>query len=132
MITLDNWTVLVVDDEPDNRQLVTDILTYFGANVSTASSGDEAKQLIQQNVYRLVLLDIQMPLVDGYAVLRFIRGSDETRIKQLIVIAVTAEAMRGDRERIMAAGFDGYIAKPLEPATFATLISEIVEIREKS
>ncbi|HLY28111.1 MAG TPA: response regulator, partial [Aggregatilineales bacterium] len=131
LITLDKWAVLVVDDERDNRQLLTDVLDFFGAQVTAVSSGREAMQAVEENAFRLVLLDIQMPLVDGLDVIQFIRGSDDPHIKHLMVVAVTAEAMPGDRERILAKGFDGYVAKPLDALSFANVITEIVENKEK-
>lgn len=109
--------VLVVDDNAVNLELASVLLHNVGLEVSTAESADEALQRIAQARPQLVLLDIQMPGTDGLALLRRLRADPLTH--DLKVVAFTAYAMKGDRERLLAAGCDGYISKPIEMAGFA-------------
>ncbi|HTB20267.1 MAG TPA: response regulator [Bryobacteraceae bacterium] len=103
--------VLVADDNPAGRELVRETLTEHVGSIIEASNGQEALAKIRQLRPDLVLLDIQMPVMDGYAVLREIRG--DPSLRGLRVIALTAFAMQGDRERALQAGFDDYITKPV-------------------
>jgi CheY-like chemotaxis protein len=104
------WVVLIIDDVPDNLLVLTTALKYHGAEVHTATSGEEGLALLKSLRPTVLLLDIQMPRMNGWDMLRAVRAIPDHA--QLPVIAVTAYAMDGDRERILAAGFDGYIAKP--------------------
>ena len=104
-------TILVADDNFPSRELMRELLEAAGHFVVEASTGREALDLIHSNPPELVFLDLQMPVLDGFCVLRELRGED--RFRCLPVVAVTASAMLGDRERAIAAGFDSYIAKPI-------------------
>ena len=104
-------TILVADDNLPSRELMRELLEASGYFVVEAASGREALDLIHKNPPELVFLDLQMPLLDGFCVLRELRS--EARFRDLPVVAVTASAMLGDRERAIAAGFDSYIAKPI-------------------
>ena len=106
--------VLVVDDNPAGRELVRESLQGFASSISEASNGREALEKMRAAQPDLVLLDIQMPEMDGYEVLREIRR--DPALHDLRVIALTAFAMQGDRERALAAGFDDYITKPVTVA----------------
>ena len=106
--------VLVVDDNAAGRELVRESLKDYVASIAEASNGREALEKIRVTRPDLVLLDIQMPEMDGYEVLREIRG--DPALKGLRVIALTAFAMRDDRERALAAGFDDYLTKPVTAA----------------
>jgi PAS domain S-box-containing protein len=106
--------VLVADDNPAGRELVCEILRGMSANVIEASDGREALEKIRDVRPDLVLLDIQMPEMDGYDVLRAIRS--DTSLTGLRVVALTAFAMQGDREKALAAGFDDYVTKPVSAA----------------
>ena len=106
--------VLVVDDNAAGRELVRESLKDYVASLAEASNGREALEKIRETRPDLVLLDIQMPEMDGYEVLREIRG--DPALKGLRVIALTAFAMRDDRERALAAGFDDYLTKPVTAA----------------
>lgn len=107
------WDVLLVDDEADNLTVLELLLEFNGVRVTAARSGQEAIELFRQRAFTLVLMDIQMPLVSGWDVIKEIRASENPAIRSMLVIAVTAHAMHGDRERVMTAGFDGYISKPV-------------------
>ena len=111
MHDLSTWNVLIVDDEPDNRGLLEFVLRSYHANVRTAESAEKCLELMEQNAPTLLLADIQMPGVSGLELLSKVRSREAWR--NIPVIAITAYAMPGDQERIVAAGFDGYIAKPL-------------------
>lgn len=109
--------VLIVDDNPINLELASLVLLGAGMQVTQADGAASALQVLSQSRPDLVLLDIQMPHVDGLALLRQLRADPATA--DLVVVAFTAYAMKGDRERLLAAGCDGYISKPIEVATFA-------------
>ena len=112
--------VLLAEDNPMNRELIRDLLESACWQVTEAADGEEALRKLRETAPDLVLLDVQMPRLDGYAVLRRLR--DDPRLAHLPVIALTAYAMRGDREQALAAGFDGYVSKPVD---FRELRTEI-------
>jgi CheY-like chemotaxis protein len=117
---LSDWKVLVVDDEPDNMGVIELVMSFYEAKVRTAESGMTCLELMEQERPTLLLVDIQMPGMSGFELLEKIRERDDW--KDIPLIAVTAHAMFGDYERIIAAGFDGYIPKPISAMT---LIDEI-------
>ncbi len=106
--------VLLVEDNDINQEVASDILRSFGIHVSVAGDGSAALVSLREQPCDIVLLDVQMPVLDGYRTARAIR-SDST-LPQPPIIAMTANAMQGDRERCIAAGMNDYIAKPIEPA----------------
>ena len=103
--------VLVVEDNPTNLKLVRDVLTHYGFEVVAATTGEEGVRLAAQVAPDLVLMDLQLPGIDGTEALRRLRETESTR--SVPVVAVTAFAMDNDRERALAAGFDGYVEKPI-------------------
>lgn len=103
--------VLIAEDNPVNRELLRELLEMRGYSVAEACNGQEALQMIPQLQPDILLVDIGMPVLDGYGVVRKIRETPEWA--SLPVLAVTAYAMRGDKEKIMEAGFDGYLSKPI-------------------
>lgn len=105
-------TILVADDNALSRELIRELLESSGHVILEAQNGREALELIRSRGPDLVFLDLQMPLQDGFSVIRELRNED--RFHELPVVAVTASAMMGDRERAIAAGFDSYIAKPID------------------
>ena len=115
--------VLVADDMPHGRELMRTVLERCGYDVLEASNGIEALQRVKDGHPDLVLLDIQMPGLNGYDVLAKIR--EDERFAKLPVIAVTANAMQGDRERALAAGFTQYLAKPV---SLNTLRNELLAL----
>jgi CheY-like chemotaxis protein len=106
--------VLVADDNPAGRELVREGLAAHASSIIEASDGREALEKIREMLPDLVLLDIQMPEMDGYEVVREIRK--DPALRGLRVVAVTAFAMQGDRERALEAGFDEYLTKPVTVA----------------
>ena len=109
-------TVLVIEDNEQNIYLVTFILEKHGYKVIQARDGREGIEVAKQTTPDLILLDIQLPVMDGYDVARELRSNPE--IYDVPIVAVTSYAMVGDRERVLAAGCNGYIEKPIDPETF--------------
>jgi CheY-like chemotaxis protein len=105
-------TILIADDNALSRELMRELLESSGHAILEASNGREALELIRSKLPDLVFLDLQMPVQDGFSVIRELRNDD--RFRNLPVVAVTASAMLGDRERAISAGFDSYIAKPID------------------
>lgn len=118
--SLTTWTVVVVDDEPDSIEVVTDVLEFHGARVHSTSNGHEALDLATALKPTFILTDLSMPGMDGWALLSHLKKNPA--LMNIPVIALTAHAMTGDAERVLAAGFTGYLSKPL---AVMTLISDI-------
>jgi len=116
--------VLVIEDNPANMELVRYILDKFGYEVDAAIDGESGVRMAQACVPGLVICDLQLPGIDGFEVVRQLKAMPQLR--QVPVLAVTAYAMVGDRERVLAAGFDGYIAKPIDPQYFVQQIASVL------
>ena len=116
------WTVLVVEDEPDNLGIPEGILKFYGAKVHTARDGQHGLNVLASVTPSFILLDLSMPNIDGWQMLKAVRANPETT--DVPVIALTAHAMEGNREKALAAGFDGYITKPIMLHTFLEQIKE--------
>src|SRR5579859_6945951 len=127
MLDVSAWKVVFIDDEPDNLGVVQFILQFHNASLRTAVDGMTGLQLLREEMPSFLLLDIQMPNMTGWEVIEVIRNEDI--LKDLSVIAVTAHAMNGDREKALRAGFDGYITKPISAMTFINDIKSIIETR---
>ena len=112
--------ILIVEDNPDNMKLFRAILTMKGHVVTALPSGDGLLEELEAHPPDLVLMDIQLPGRDGFALLSEIRAS---RFEGLRVVALTAHAMSGDREKAREAGFDEYITKPIDIVTFPDLVA---------
>jgi two-component system cell cycle response regulator DivK len=104
--------ILVVEDNQDNREMVVKVLKFNGYGVIEAVDGEEAIEKAKTEAPALILLDIYLPKMDGYEVAKRLKG--DTGLKDIPVIALTAHAMKGNREQALAAGCDGYIAKPID------------------
>src|SRR4051812_2065122 len=105
--------ILIIEDKQANLDLMTYLLEAFGHSVKTAMDGEEGLAALRREAPDVVVCDINLPRIDGYEVARQIRA--DPALRPLPLIAVTALAMVGDREKVLAAGFDGYIAKPIAP-----------------
>jgi len=105
-------TILYVEDNPDNRILVRRVLTAEGYTVLEAGNAADALNVLQQGKTDLILMDINMPEVDGYALTTKIKSIQD--FMNIPIVAVTANVMRGDREKSLEAGCDGYIQKPID------------------
>jgi CheY-like chemotaxis protein len=108
--------ILMVEDNPENLELMRYLLHAFGHVTLSANNGENGVEIALHERPDLIVCDIDMPKLDGYGVARAVK-SDPTLCRTPF-IAVTALAMVGDREKVLAAGFDGYIAKPIDPTTF--------------
>jgi CheY-like chemotaxis protein len=104
--------ILVAEDNLPNRELIREILESCGHLVIEAEDGQQALDRVRENKPDLILLDIQMPVLDGYAVLRELRHTP--CFADLKILALTAYAMQGDREKALQSGFDGYLTKPID------------------
>ncbi|MET0625482.1 MAG: ATP-binding protein [Pyrinomonadaceae bacterium] len=124
--TLDGVRVLVVDDQPDARELLAVVLGRAGAEVSTAASASEALELIQLEEVDVLVSDIGMPAVDGYALISRVRDMPASGARRTPSIALTAYASEDDRRRALAAGFDAHISKPVEPTELVSVIAGLV------
>ena len=113
---LKGWDIVVIDDEPDSLEVARYILDFYGANVHTATNGKEGIALVEKIRPRFVISDLSMPEMDGWEFLSKLKSAISTQ--NIPVIALTAHAMKGDRERAMAAGFYNYLTKPLTAGTF--------------
>jgi CheY-like chemotaxis protein len=123
-----NPTVLVIEDNPQNMKLVSILLSQRDLPSLFASTAAEGLELARTSGPDLILLDIQLPDADGVSVLHDLRSNPATA--SIPVIAVTASAMRGDRERFLQQGFDGYLAKPIDVRTFVDTVLELGGRRE--
>jgi CheY-like chemotaxis protein len=108
--------ILVVEDNAANLELVRYLLTYSGYTVLLARNGAEGVALARQHQPDLIVCDLQMPLLDGYEVLAQLRGHADSA--KVVIVAVTAFSMPNDQQKVLTAGFNGYISKPIEPETF--------------
>ena len=105
-------TILIVEDEPRNLKLLRDLLQRFGYEILEAFDGEQGVKLAGEKMPDLILMDIMMPKMDGLEATRIIKADEKT--KHIPIIALTSYAMKGDREKTIAAGCDGYIAKPID------------------
>jgi CheY-like chemotaxis protein len=108
--------ILLIEDNPANLDLMTYLLEAYGYSVDTAGDGAEGLAAARLAPHDLIICDVQLPVMDGLEVARHVKSDPDLRV--LPLVAVTALAMVGDRDRVLKAGFDGYIAKPINPETF--------------
>jgi two-component system cell cycle response regulator DivK len=116
--------ILVVEDNEQNRILMRQILTYHGYEVLEATDGLTGLEMARAHMPALILLDIQMPVMNGFMVIRELRNNPDLR--KIKVIAVTSFAMKGDREKALQAGFDEYVTKPIDTRKFPELVKQVL------
>jgi two-component system cell cycle response regulator len=121
---LEQFSILVIDDNQDNRDLVEYLLRARGHSPRIATGGSEGVTMALAEPPDLILLDIRMPEMDGYDVVAALRAA--SALTHTRVVAITASAMAEDRKRITDAGFDGYIQKPIEPEAFVDQIEKFL------
>jgi two-component system cell cycle response regulator DivK len=121
--------ILVVEDQEDNRTILRDLLGMAGYELIEAADGAEGVKLAQQEKPDLILMDIQLPVIDGYEATRRIKGDAD--LKATPIIAVTSYALSGDEAKARAAGCDGYVTKPFSPRELLAKVREYLP-REKS
>jgi len=120
--------ILIAEDNAVNRELLRELLEIRGYVVEEACDGEEALRMIEQTQPDLLLLDIGMPLLDGFGVVSKIR--EDPRLASLPVVAVTAYAMQGDREKILNSGFNGYLSKPVNAGALAEELERLLGKQE--
>ena len=123
---MDDRRVLVVEDNPTNMRLVRDVLTYEGYTVIEGTTAEAGIALAHEHLPQVILLDIQLPgEMDGLDAVKRLKHDERTMA--IPVVAVTAFAMAADQERLLAAGFDGYLAKPIDIHHFSDRVRQYVE-----
>lgn len=121
-------SILLIEDNAQNRYLATFLLEHHGHRVTTAPDGPTGIELARTLRPEMILLDIQLPGMNGYEIARTLRACPE--LEAIPLIAVTSYAMVGDRERAMAAGCTGYIEKPIDPDTFVAMVEGFAATRK--
>lgn len=116
-------SILIADDNEHNRYIARFLLEDAGHQIEQAENGNDAVKLAQQGSYDLVLMDIQMPGMDGIEATKLLKSEGFS----VPIVALTAKAMRGDREEILAAGCDGYISKPFEVDAFVAEVEKYIK-----
>ncbi|MBX3061561.1 MAG: response regulator [Anaerolineae bacterium] len=129
MHDLSNWNLLIVDDEPDNLGVLELVFRFHKAKVRVAASGPDCLQMLENEDATLLMLDIQMPGMSGFDLIKVLRGDE--RYQHLPIIAVSAHAMAGDSERAIEAGFDGYITKPISAMTLVDEVKGILSTKQQ-
>ncbi|MEZ4647717.1 MAG: ATP-binding protein [Candidatus Eisenbacteria bacterium] len=128
--------VLIVEDSDMNRELLYEVVTAAGCDCDLVNNGAEAVEAVQKTAYHVVLMDCMMPVLDGYEATRRIRALEAEGALasrgRLPIVAITANAMKGDRERSLAAGMDDYIAKPFDPERVLRTIRDAVDRSNRS
>lgn len=122
-----HWNVLIVDNEPDILEVVSDMLELGGAKTFCVTSAEEALELLERFTPTFVLTDLSMPGMSGWELYMEMQRFPQTR--HIPVIALTAHALLGDREKVLEFGFDGYIAKPFQMSHFMREIRKCLEQR---
>ena len=122
--------ILVIEDNQANMDLMIYLLQAFRYHPMVACDGEAGLAKARRNRPDLIVCDIQIPKLDGYGVARELKG--DVQLRAIPLVAVTAYAMVGDRERMLAAGFDGYIAKPIDPETFVRQIVSFLAVPLRS
>lgn len=106
-----SWIILLVDDEPDNLEVVAETLEFRGACVKTAGNGIEALDILRNFTPNIIIADLSMPQMDGWQLRT--RLKNDPKLENIPILALSAHAMAGDKERALIAGFNGYMTKPI-------------------
>ena len=122
-----NELILIVEDNEKNLKLVRDVLRFHGYRTVEAIDGESAITMSAEHLPALILMDIQLPGIDGIVAMTRIRADERT--KHIPTVALTASVMSGDRERFDEAGFDGFIAKPIEVKNFPGQVREYLDAK---
>lgn len=121
---LRGWSIVIIDDEADSLMVASIILNACGANLYTAQNGEEGLRVIRATKPNFVITDLSMPILDGWGVINEMKN--DPHLSDIPVIALTAHAMMGDRERAIAAGFHNYLTKPLTVETFMNNLLKLI------
>ncbi len=118
--------ILIIEDNEKNRTLITDVLEYYGYDVRAAADGASGFEIAKAYLPDVILMDIQMPVMDGIATAKMLKSVSATASIKLI--ALTSFAMKGDRERFLEAGFDDYIAKPIDTRKLPEIVKKFAPV----
>jgi len=121
--------ILIVEDNEINRKLLRDILRYHGYDVIEAVNGAEAVEMARAHKVDLILMDIQMPVMNGYEAIKTLRNNPLT--KEIRIIAVTSFVMKGDKEKALEAGADEYLCKPIDTRELPVIVKRILEAERR-
>jgi CheY-like chemotaxis protein len=116
--------IMVIEDNPANLDLMVYLLDAFGHTPLAATDGETGIALIQREKPHLIICDVQLPKMSGYEVVQWLKA--DPALQAIPVLAVTAYAMVGDRDKVLAAGFDGYFTKPIQPETFVPQVESFL------
>lgn len=119
--------ILIVDDNPTNLKLVSHVLEFEGHEIFTAGDAEEAQKLLQKTIPDLILMDIALPGMDGLTLTRKLK--DDSRTRHVVIVALTAFAMKGDEQKAMAVGCDGYVTKPIDTRAFPGYVADLLARR---
>ena len=119
--------ILIIEDNPANMELMTYLLQAFGHTVLSVYNGEEGVETARRELPDLIICDVHLPKMDGYGVLEQLKHQSGAALRSIPVIAVTALAMVGDRQKLLAAGFDGYLGKPIEPELFVSQVEKYLD-----
>lgn len=122
--------ILVIEDNPTNMDLMVYLLSAFGHVLLTATDGEAGLEAVQREAPDLIICDIHLPRMDGYEIARRLKGDPDLR--QIPLVAVTALAMMGDRDKVLQAGFDGYLSKPIAPETFVAQVEAYLRLHQRT
>lgn len=120
--------ILIIDDNPLNLKLVNYLLTAKGYEIHTATNAEEAMSLLSTFQPSLILMDLQLPGMDGLTLTRQLKS--DPKYQKIPIIAITAYAMKGDKEKALEAGCDGYISKPIDTKTLPNVIAEYLIMKK--
>lgn len=118
-------TILIVEDNPLNMELARDILEARGYTVLEANTAQEGIEAVQQHKPHLVLMDVQLPGMDGLTATRLLR--QDSSLNEVCIVALTAHAMKGDEEKVLEAGCNGYISKPIDTRQFPAQVANFLQ-----
>ena len=125
-MTVQDWQVIIVEDEYDSLQMVSDVLRYHGVNILIAHNGKQCIELLNHHPVTLVLTDLAMPEMDGWETLSAIRANPKTTT--IPVAAISAYHSVEVADQAMRAGFDGFFAKPISPKTFVESLAKLIPL----
>jgi CheY-like chemotaxis protein len=129
---LKGHTVLVVDDNEDTRDLLCTMLEAHGARVLMAGSVADARSALAVQLPDVLVTDLAMPVEDGFGLLDYCRNHDDPALRRLPMLALTAYGSQQAQDRVIAAGFDAYLAKPVDPSEVGRVVRELIDARKSS
>lgn len=123
--------ILLAEDNPVNQKLAVKILEKMGHTISVASNGIEVLDILENDHFQMILMDVQMPVMDGFEATKAIRDKEKLTGGHLPIVAMTAHAMIGDKEKCLAVGMDGYVSKPINPNELSSVIENVFKSTEE-